>query len=107
MRAEDDAMTQFDPVPLQMFARGDGVRLAYRLRDGRGPIIVFLPGYMSDMEGGKAVAVDQWAAREQRPNLGPQTATTLQRASDSPCRRVVSSTSRAPPSAASGTSGPP
>jgi len=69
MRAEDDAMTHFDPAPRQMFARGDEVRLAYRWRAGRGPTIVFLPGYMSDMEGGKAVALDQWAAREQRAML--------------------------------------
>lgn len=41
--------------------RGDGVRLAYRLRAGRGPTLVFLPGYMSDMQGGKAAALDAWA----------------------------------------------
>jgi len=46
------------------FVRPDGVRLAYRLRDGAGPTIVFLPGYMSDMEGTKALALDAWAARE-------------------------------------------
>lgn len=62
-------MTHFDPAPCAMFARDDGVRLAYRLRPGRGPTIVFLPGYMSDMEGGKAVAVDRWAAGEQRAML--------------------------------------
>jgi pimeloyl-ACP methyl ester carboxylesterase len=39
-----------------------GGRIAYRLREGRGPTVVFLPGYMSDMEGGKATAVDAWAA---------------------------------------------
>lgn len=47
--------------PPSYFARPDGVRLAYRQRDGAGPAIVFLPGYMSDMEGGKAVALDAWA----------------------------------------------
>jgi pimeloyl-ACP methyl ester carboxylesterase len=44
-------------------ARPDGLRLAYRLRPGKGPTIVFLPGYMSDMEGTKALAIDAWAAR--------------------------------------------
>ena len=39
-------------------------RLARRLRSGRGPTLVFLPGYMSDMEGGKATALDSWAARQ-------------------------------------------
>ncbi len=44
------------------FARADGVRLAYRYRPGSEPAILFLPGYMSDMEGSKAVALDAWAA---------------------------------------------
>jgi pimeloyl-ACP methyl ester carboxylesterase len=42
---------------------GDGPRLAYRKREGLGPTIVFLPGYASDMDGAKAVALDQFAAR--------------------------------------------
>ena len=45
---------------------GGGLRLAYRNRPGRGPAILFLPGYMSDMEGGKATALDAWAAAEGR-----------------------------------------
>jgi pimeloyl-ACP methyl ester carboxylesterase len=43
--------------------------LAYRSRDGRGPALLFLPGYMSDMEGGKATALDAWAAAEGRAFL--------------------------------------
>lgn len=50
-------------------ARPDGTRLAYAHRTGRGPTLVFLPGYMSDMEGGKALALDAWAAREGRAML--------------------------------------
>ena len=46
---------------LSFLDRGDGVRLAYRLRAGRGPTLIFLSGYMSDMQGGKAVALDAWA----------------------------------------------
>ena len=46
-----------------------GRRLAYRHRPGRGPTLLFLPGYMSDMEGGKATALDQWAEREGRAML--------------------------------------
>jgi pimeloyl-ACP methyl ester carboxylesterase len=41
-----------------------GLALACRRRPGRGPTIVFLPGYMSDMEGGKATALDAWAEAE-------------------------------------------
>ncbi|HXH53985.1 MAG TPA: alpha/beta hydrolase [Sphingomicrobium sp.] len=40
-----------------------GARLAYRLRPGGSPTILFLPGYASDMEGAKAVALDAFAAR--------------------------------------------
>ena len=56
------------PAPAYL-ARADGSRLAYRLRPGAGPTIVFLPGYMSDMEGSKALALDDWAAREGRAML--------------------------------------
>jgi pimeloyl-ACP methyl ester carboxylesterase len=48
---------------------GGGFPIAYRHRQGRGPTILFLPGYMSDMEGGKATALDAWAAGEGRAML--------------------------------------
>lgn len=51
------------------FTRPDGLRLAYRLSAGAGPVLVFLPGYMSDMEGGKAVALHDWAAGQGRAML--------------------------------------
>ena len=38
-----------------------GERIAYRLREGSAPTIVFLPGYASDMEGTKALAIDAFA----------------------------------------------
>jgi pimeloyl-ACP methyl ester carboxylesterase len=44
----------------------NGVQLAYRLTRGAGPLIVFLPGYMSDMAGGKATAVFDWAVANGR-----------------------------------------
>jgi pimeloyl-ACP methyl ester carboxylesterase len=46
---------------IRYFTRADGLKLAYRKADGAGPTIVFLPGYMSDMAGGKACAVFDWA----------------------------------------------
>lgn len=58
-------MTDSIPAP-DHHARPDGLRLAYRRRAGRGPTIVFLPGYMSDMEGSKALALDGWAAEQGR-----------------------------------------
>src|SRR5438270_10057869 len=39
----------------------EGRRIAYRLREGSGPTIIFLPGYASDMEGTKALALDTFA----------------------------------------------
>jgi pimeloyl-ACP methyl ester carboxylesterase len=54
---------------LRRLARPDGNAVAYRHRTGRGPTILFLPGYMSDMEGGKACALDAWAEREGRSML--------------------------------------
>ena len=41
----------------------EGRRLAYRLRAGSSPTLLFLPGYASDMEGSKAVAIDAFAQR--------------------------------------------
>ncbi|HEY0269420.1 MAG TPA: alpha/beta hydrolase [Sphingomonas sp.] len=46
-----------------------GVRLACRYRTGAGPAILFLPGYGSDMTGGKAVALDAWCGRIGRAML--------------------------------------
>lgn len=42
-------------------------RIAYRLRAGGEPTLVFFPGYASDMEGAKAVALDGFA---QESSLG-------------------------------------
>ena len=44
----------------------DGRRIAYRHLAGQGPTLVFLPGYMSDMDGGKATAVFDWAQEQGR-----------------------------------------
>ena len=56
-------------MPETDFREVAGLRLAFRHRRGRGPTLLFLPGYMSDMEGGKATALDAWAAREGRAML--------------------------------------
>jgi pimeloyl-ACP methyl ester carboxylesterase len=54
-------MTSLEISPA-FLPRPDGLRLAYRHRAGAGATLVFLPGYMSDMQGGKALALDAWAA---------------------------------------------
>jgi pimeloyl-ACP methyl ester carboxylesterase len=47
----------------------DGRRIAFRFTPGTGPALVFLPGYMSDMAGGKACAVFDRAADDGRACL--------------------------------------
>jgi pimeloyl-ACP methyl ester carboxylesterase len=54
---------------LQYLEVGEGLRLAYRHRRGHGPTLLFLPGYMSDMDGGKATELDAWAQSEGRAML--------------------------------------
>jgi pimeloyl-ACP methyl ester carboxylesterase len=45
------------------------MRLAFRRQPGKGPTLVFLPGYMSDMQGSKALALEAWAIRKGRALL--------------------------------------
>jgi pimeloyl-ACP methyl ester carboxylesterase len=47
----------------------NGTALAYRFLPGAGPLLVFLPGYMSDMTGTKAVALADWAREHGRACL--------------------------------------
>ena len=42
--------------------RGDGVELAWARYEGRGPTVVFLPGFRSDMTGDKATALAAFCA---------------------------------------------
>ena len=51
------------------FAMPDGRRIAYRHIRGSGPALVFLPGYLSDMTGGKATALFDWAREQGRACL--------------------------------------
>lgn len=39
----------------------DGTRLAYKNRDGQGPTVIWCGGLKSDMEGSKAIYLDEWA----------------------------------------------
>ncbi len=54
---------------IAMFTPPGGVRIAHRHAPGAGPTIVFLPGYMSDMAGGKATAVFDWGRADGRACL--------------------------------------
>ncbi len=46
--------------------RPDGARVAYIVRKGKGPGIVWLGGFNSAMDGNKARALDAWSVREAR-----------------------------------------
>lgn len=48
--------TRPDPAPKPADAR-----IAFRMTEGTGPTILFLPGYASDMSGTKALALEAWA----------------------------------------------
>ena len=56
------ADTRFHAMP-------DGRRIAFRHASGSGPTVVFLPGYRSDMAGGKATALMAWAEAHGRACL--------------------------------------
>jgi pimeloyl-ACP methyl ester carboxylesterase len=56
--------SEFTVPDLAYFDPGDGRRLAYRYREPKAgsATVLFLPGYASDMEGTKAVAIDAFCA---------------------------------------------
>lgn len=55
------------PPDIAYFDPGDGRRIAYRYRPPAAgkPTVVFLPGYASDMEGAKAVAIDAFCGQRE------------------------------------------
>ena len=56
--------------PVESLPRADGQTIAYCRREGqRGPGIVWMSGFHSDMAGTKAAALDRWAAETERPCL--------------------------------------
>ena len=62
-------MAQAETIAVQFLTPATGPKIAYRHTGGHGPLIVFLPGYMSDMAGGKATAVFDWAVANDRSCL--------------------------------------
>ena len=51
------------------FETSEGRRIAYHATPGRAPGVVFLGGFMSDMEGTKALALETWARARGRAFL--------------------------------------
>ncbi len=56
------------PTP-NSFKTTDGRTIAYHLLDGQGPGVVFLGGFKSDMEGTKALYLQDWARENNRAYL--------------------------------------
>ena len=51
-----------DETP-EVLDTAEGRQVAYRLRPGAAPTLMFFPGYASDMDGAKALALDGFAER--------------------------------------------
>jgi len=62
-------MSPPDPPRPDILRLPSGRRLAYRTKPGVAPAVLFLPGYMSDMEGTKALALEQWCRANGRAFL--------------------------------------
>jgi pimeloyl-ACP methyl ester carboxylesterase len=58
-----------DDLIQPFLSRADGVRIAFERVHGKGPTLVFLSGYMSDMQGTKALTLEAWAVRKGRAML--------------------------------------
>lgn len=59
-------MADTSPEFLEIGSGPQRRRIAVRNRAGRGPGLLWLGGFKSDMRGTKAAAIDEWAAREGR-----------------------------------------
>src|SRR5471030_572553 len=58
-----------DKSSVKRLTRSDGNFVAYAITEGRGPAIVFLGGFRSDMTGTKAIALEAWARANGRAFL--------------------------------------
>lgn len=62
-------MAELQNLPPSILTREDGATIAYHCRRGRGPGVVFLGGFMSDMTGTKALALDRFCESRGRAFL--------------------------------------
>ena len=53
----------------KFLATQTGQKLAYSFTKGKGPTVVFLGGFKSDMEGSKAIFLEKWAKKRNRSFL--------------------------------------
>ena len=57
-------MDALEPQLLEVGAEPRRRRIAYRWREGKGPALLWLSGFLSDMKSTKATAVADWAAEQ-------------------------------------------
>jgi pimeloyl-ACP methyl ester carboxylesterase len=62
----DSALSGQEPAFIEVGNDGAARRIAVRARDGSPPGLFWLGGFNSDMTGTKALALDAWAAEQQR-----------------------------------------
>jgi len=62
----DEKLIQSEPRTIPVGAGAEARDIAVLARPGKGPGVLFLGGFMSDMMGSKAEALDQWAAETGR-----------------------------------------
>jgi pimeloyl-ACP methyl ester carboxylesterase len=62
----DTVATAEKPTFIQVGNGADQRQIAVRVRGGSGPGLVWLGGFKSDMQGGKALALDAWASEHKR-----------------------------------------
>jgi len=53
-------------VTLNHLSTSDGEKIAYKMSEGKGPTLIWCGGLKSDMEGGKATYLHDWAIEEGR-----------------------------------------
>ena len=56
-------------LPAAILTRANGSSIAYHRTDGQSPCVVFFPGFRSDMQGGKALALETWCRARGRAFL--------------------------------------
>src|SRR4030042_626920 len=57
-------MDALEPQLLEVGAEPRRRRIAYRRREGKGPALLWLSGFLSDMNSTKSTAVADWAAEQ-------------------------------------------
>ena len=53
-------------IELKFLSTKSGDKIAYKMSQGRGPTFIWCGGLKSDMEGGKATHLHDWAIQENR-----------------------------------------